>query len=181
MGNSMKKYTVNVKYKSDGRVIYSIYDDKWEKSFYEFPNKGKSKEVEIPAAFEGTLWQCQQYIINQSPDQIGEGKRPKVYTLTLDTSFMDEDWDDYYSRYSCPVIVIPKYFCSRLKWRIINNELTPEYAKINGVWYNVHCINSGRVGEHREPTNYPNTRVNKVLTTKELSYYFPIEYNIVEE
>ena len=181
MGNSMKKYTVNVKYKN-GRTTYSICDENgWEKNFYNFPNDGKRQEVEVPAAFEGTLWQCRQYVIEKSPDIIGEGKKFKVNTLTLDTAFMDQDWPESYLSYNCPVITVPRYFCSRLKWRIVNYELTPEFAKINGIWYEVHSVNHGRVGEHREPTNYPNTRINKVLTSKQLSCYFPIEYNIVEE
>lgn len=93
-------------------------------------------------------------------------------SLTIDLSNYFDDWKDYANTgLSCPVLTVPGYFASNIK--TVNNGKAINKAKINGVWFHVHCSDSStlKVGEYRVPSyiGTGTTKVAKVMTSKEMS------------
>lgn len=96
-------------------------------------------------------------------------------TITLDTSLYDSNWENF-KGYSCPVLTVPMYFASAVKReKTISGKLIITRAKVNGLWFHVHCENSPKlkVGEYRVPSyrSTGSTKVEKVMTSKEMSDY----------
>ena len=101
----------------------------------------------------------------------------KVTKLTLDLSMYLPEWMGM-ECYSCPVLVIPSAWASVLEYGIINDKKTVVRAKIDNVWFPVYAVNHGRIGEYRVPNGYPETKIEKIMTTAEMS---SLIWNIVQK
>lgn len=101
----------------------------------------------------------------------GEVMNFNVSAVFLDVSAVLPEWEGL-RQYNCPCVVVPLHWAVAAKWEIVNGEPRIVKVKINGQWMLVYGHSTmNRVGERREPSRYPDTRVMKKLSSVELSLF----------